>query len=278
MKPFDDITAVVTGAGAGIGKALALEAALRGANVAVTDIQLDAAQAVADEITAMGRQAAAFQVDVSDAAAVTALAAQVAARFGTVNLLFNNAGVYAWGTLEKTKPENLAWLFNVNVFGAAYVFQAFLPLIRQADAAGQFAHVAATGSENSICAPDPANGTHTAYTASKHAVLGMTDALRRDLADTNIGVSIICPGVVSTMLWNSARVRQDRFGGPREAPPANAELTTPTARQAPEVARLALDGVAAGEFMIVTDPAIAPFAEQRRTDIANAFTALKSRL
>jgi len=275
---FRNSVVVVTGAGSGIGKALALEAAGRGARVAAVDIEASAAEAVAHEIAAAGGEAAAFEADVVDRARVMALASEIEGRFGGVNLLFNNAGVYHHGRLERTKPENLEWLFSVNVFGLFHVFQAFLPLLHRAAQAGQLAHVVATGSENSLGIPIAENGIHTAYTASKHAVLGMTDGLRRDLEGSGIGVSLLCPGVVSTQIWNSARARQNRFGGPQQTPVAVSDYKAPYTREADECARLAFAGVAAGDFMIITDPSIRSYTDRRAADVNSALDRLEQRL
>jgi NAD(P)-dependent dehydrogenase (short-subunit alcohol dehydrogenase family) len=275
MKIFSDTTVAVTGAGSGIGRALALEAARRGARVAVADIQLQSAETVADEISAAGGQATAFQVDVADAASFQALADAVEAAFGQVNGLFNNAGVFSFGDLERTKPEDFAWMFNVNVFGTFNGVKSFLPLVRRAAAAGEVAFFVNTGSENSLGLPPL--GAFTAYTATKHAILGLSDGMRRDLADTGITVSLICPGPVKTAIWNSARTRQDRFGGPREAR-ASAAAVLDMGQDPAEVARLTFAGMEAGDFVIVTDPAIQAFADKRAAEVSKAFEQLAERL
>lgn len=268
-------TTLVTGGGSGIGRSFALAAAKRGAEVAVADIEHAAAEAVAQEIIAGGGTASAFQADVVDVAAVDAMVGQVVERFGGLNLLFNNAGVFAYGDLEHTSHANFSWVFNVNVIGAFNVLKAAMPHISAAAENGQFAYVVHTGSENSICVPGM--GPFSAYTASKHAVLGMADCLRRDVEGRNIGVSIVCPGPVRSQLWNAVRTRQPQYGGTRQAPKAASEVSQ-TAQDPDDVANLTFEGMAAGEFMIITDPAIKPFADRRIADVTTGFDILSKRI
>ncbi|HTO42322.1 MAG TPA: SDR family oxidoreductase [Rhizomicrobium sp.] len=272
---LQDTPTLVTGGGSGIGRSFALAAAKRGAHVAVADIEQAAAEAVVQEIAALGGNASAFVVDVVDVGAVDAMVAHVVERFGGLNLLFNNAGVFAYGDLEHTSHANFSWVFNVNVIGAFNVLKAAMPHINKAAEKGQFAHVVHTGSENSICVPGM--GPFSAYTASKHAVLGIADCLRRDVEGRGIGVSIVCPGPVRSQLWNAVRTRQSQFGGMRQAPKASSEVSQ-TAQDPDDVANLTFEGMAAGDFMIITDPAIKPFADRRIADVTAGFDSLSKRI
>lgn len=263
---------VVTGGGSGIGRALAVKAASRGASVAIADIDLARAQSLADEI---GERARAFHVDVTQESSFEALAGAILSAFGKVHVVFNNAGVYAWGPLEKTRMREVDWLIAVNIRGTINGSLAFLPLLRERAAAGELAHIVNIGSENAVSLPT--NGEHTAYTATKHAVLGLTDGLRRDLEGSGIGVSLICPGVVRTNLWNSRRVRPDQFGGAREAPPELAQ-SLDIGRSAEDTVETAFEGLDAGEFLIITDNRIRGFTEPRLHMLAEALDACDRRL
>jgi short-subunit dehydrogenase len=120
-------------------------------------------------------------------------------------------------------------------------------------------------------------GPFTAYTATKHAVLGISDGLRRDLEGTGIGVSIICPGLVQTNLWNAKRARQERFGGAREAP-VEASGAMNDGRTVEATADTVFEGLDAGEFMIVTDPRIRAFTMPRLEEISRALDAADARV
>jgi NAD(P)-dependent dehydrogenase (short-subunit alcohol dehydrogenase family) len=229
---------------------------------------------VAEEIKSAGGLAQAYEVDVTDSASVERLASAATNAFGGVNLVFNNAGVFTFGALERTKPADFRWVFEVNVFGSYNCMMAFLPLLRETAKGGGLAHIVNTGSENSLGVPPM--GPFTAYTATKHAVLGMSDGVRRDLEGSGVGVSILCPGPVNTRLWDSASARQDRFGGPRQAPPAAAEALK-NAQSPADVARITFEGIDGDEFLIVTDPEIRKFAQKRTAEIETALDLIDRR-
>jgi len=270
-----DKIAVISGAASGIGLSLAIKAAGRGARVALVDIDGPGAEQAADSIRASGGQALAYQADTTDFEAMQALADRIEADHGRVNIVFNNAGVMTAGPLTKTRPQDFAWLFDVNVRGFYNAILAFMPALERAAAAADLAHIVNTGSENSVALPS--SYPLTAYTATKHAVLAISDGLRRDLAGSGIGVTIFCPSVVQTALWNSKRTRQEQFGGPRQAP---AEYSTGLARgRTPEATvDTVFEGLDAGEFMIITDPRIRSFTETRLEEIARALDVCDERV
>jgi NAD(P)-dependent dehydrogenase (short-subunit alcohol dehydrogenase family) len=266
---------VVTGAASGIGRALAEEASRRGAKVAVADLDHPRAINVASEIAAGGAVAQGFHVDVTSMGSMQALVADVTERFGGVNVAFNNAGVFTGGTVERTRPEDFDWVFDVNVRGLYHGITAFLPALRRSAQAGDLAHMINTGSENSIGLPTV--GAFSAYTATKHAVLGLTDSLRRDLEGTGIGVSIVCPGMVRTELWNAKRARPERYGGAKIAPAERAESMS-EGRSPQETAQTVFAGLEAGEFMIITDTRIRGFAQARLDETARALDVCDERV
>lgn len=209
-------TAVVTGAASGIGRALAQELAASGSRVMLADIAEDQAQAAAAAISAAGGDAVAIGYDASEPQDADRLVAAAKARFGAISLVVLNAGVGAGGPLYKVRPDNFDWVFAVNVTGVFHGVRAFTPLMLAQGAPGR---IAITGSEHSLGLPER-GGLASPYTASKHAVHGLAAGLRRDLAETPVEVSLICPGLVATDIWNSPRTRPARFGGPRDLDPA----------------------------------------------------------
>lgn len=268
---FTGMRAVVTGGGSGIGRALCEQLAAAGARVAVVDLLVDSAHEVAQ---AIGGGATAHACDVSDREQVLALAAAIQADFGGVDFVFANAGVAISGTLAETDPREFQWLLDVNVGGVFHTAQAFIPMLMESAKAGRPARLVVTGSENSLGLP--ATGASSAYTATKHAVLGMAEALRRDLAPDGVAVSIFCPSVVATRVWDARRVRPERFGGAAEMPAdyaTNAEKAMQAYGMAPaDTVAQVLSGIGRDEFMIITDPRIRPLAEKRASEV---FAALE---
>lgn len=265
--------AVVTGGAAGIGRGLVHEAANRGCRVVVADIELDAAQAVADEVVASGQMAIAVRCDVTNGSSIDELVSSTFEAFGQVNLVCANAGVGAGGTIETTSADDARWIFEVNLIGAFETLRAFAPRLRDAAAAGQRAHILTTGSEHSLGVP-PHVGPMSVYTTTKHALLGLTDSARRDLAPSGVRASILCPSYVGTEGWNARRNRPDRYGGPEQADPAFRERLASIGQRADDVARLAFDGMERGMFVIVTNEVSRTFAVDRCGEISRAFDEL----
>jgi NAD(P)-dependent dehydrogenase (short-subunit alcohol dehydrogenase family) len=276
MSNLNGVVALVTGAANGIGKALCVEIAKRGGKVVVADIERDNAERVAAELRAAGTDALAVLCDVTKAESIEAAKAEVVARFGKLNLLCNNAGVIVGGDLEKTREADMRWMYEVNVFGVIRCTQVFLPLLKEAAARGEFAHVLNTGSENSLGVPIA--GPCSVYTSTKHAVLGVADTLRRDMRDANtgVGVTLVCPAVVNTELWNATRNRPAELGGAKQGNPASAELFR-QANSPESVAIAGLDGCEANEFLVIPHPEVESFTRKRAHELLTAMDACKQR-
>ena len=200
-----DALVLVTGAGQGNGRAIALGVAAAGAKVIVTDVRQDTAQSVADEIRARGGKASAYQLDVTDAAACTALAKQAASEVGPVNVLVNNAGIIIRETIDSPQAaENWRRVMDVNVNGIFNVVHAWLPALRQTR--GNIINVASIASFVGV-------GGTLGYSPSKGAVKLFTQALARDLASDGIRVNAIAPGVIETPMTASTREDPNRLAG-----------------------------------------------------------------
>jgi 2-hydroxycyclohexanecarboxyl-CoA dehydrogenase len=187
--------AVVTGAGSGIGKATALRFALEGAEVVCADIDGDAALATAEECAG---GASSHRCDVSDAAAVHALAEAIEARQGPVDVLVNNAGVGIGGPFLDASVEDWDWLMGVNLNGVAYGCRAFGARMVERGR-GHVVNVASGAAY--MMSRDLA-----AYCASKAAVFALSRCLRADWASSGVGVSAICPGVIDTPIAAHSRM------------------------------------------------------------------------
>jgi NAD(P)-dependent dehydrogenase (short-subunit alcohol dehydrogenase family) len=277
MKLDRDTVAVITGGGSGIGLALGLGLTERGVRVALIDIDGARAEAAAETL---GGGARGYAGDVTDRAALTTLAHRVQEDFGGIDLLFANAGVVIGGTLVDTDPREAQWLYDVNVLGVVSTVQAFHPALASRRPEREDARIVLTGSENSIGLP--AMAASSIYTSTKHAVLALADALRRDLSGSGIGVSVFCPGLTATRLWDSRSARQDRYGGPLSISGVDADRARSfisAAGQDPALtARICLDGIEEDEFLIITDPAIRTMAERRNAEVAAALDRIDQRL
>lgn len=210
MRDFHG-SAVVTGAGSGIGRSIAHSLGARDLGVVIADVELAAAEAVADEIRSAGHRAVAHQVDVRDLEAVEALADRAEAEFGAVSVLANNAGVTlrpfraSWDTSYK----DFRWMMEVNFWGVVHGHMAFVP--RMLRGSGE-RHILNTASTAAI---HPLAG-HSSYSASKGAVDAFSIAVRAELETQGIGVSVLYPGPIKTKITSSARLR----------PAAEAEAST----------------------------------------------------
>jgi short-subunit dehydrogenase len=192
--------AVVTGAGSGIGRALAVRLARKEMSVALADIDPGGLRETAEQLSRMRAAVSTHVVDVADPAQVEALARDVAERYGRVTLLVNNAGVALFGTVQEVSIEEIDWLMRINFFGTVYGVKYFLPVLERQEAA----YIVNLSSIFGILAvPGEA-----AYAASKFAVRGFTEALEQELAGTSIRVLSVLPGRVPTKIGQRARARR----------------------------------------------------------------------
>lgn len=212
MLDLEGRIAVVSGAGNGIGRALALELAQRGADVAVLDIDAAAATKVGNEVAALGRQSVGIACDVSLASDGYRAVEAVGAKLGSPTIIWANAGVGAMGGLLAMAQSDCDWIYEVNVKGTLNVLRAFASnLVARGDGG-------AIGITASISGLTPLASYAAGYGATKHAVVGIGEALRAELDGSNIGVTILCPGLINTRIWDAARARPQRFGGELRLP------------------------------------------------------------
>lgn len=251
MQNLKGKTAVVVGGGQGIGRGIALAFAREGMNVAVLDIEESAAKSVAQEIQDLGTRGFGCRADVTNVDYLNAAAREVTAALGPVHVLSNNAGVVVpQGPITEKKAADWEWVFSVNLFGIVNCVQTFLPAIR---AHGKGGHIVNTSSAAGLIAiHDLEVGI---YTASKYACNGYSEILRGELAEENIGVSVLCPGLIATDLsQTSARNRPARFGGPQPEPPAMTEELVAQAMEPEDVGPIVVRGIQANRLTILTHP------------------------
>ena len=200
MKDFNGRVAAITGAGSGIGRALAVELARRGAHLALSDIDEVGLAETVSRCEGSGVKVTSQRVDVADRAAVYAWADQVVGDHGAVNLVVNNAGVALAATIESMSYDDLEWLLGINFWGVVHGTKAFLPHL---EAAGEGHIVNLSSVFGLISIP-----SQSAYNAAKFAVRGFTDALRMELDTKGAGVSCttVHPGGIKTNIARNARM------------------------------------------------------------------------
>ena len=245
MKTFRGRVAAVTGAGSGIGRALARELAARGAHLALCDIDGDTLAETVKLCEGSAVKITSEHVDVADRDAVYAWADQVVADHGRVNLIVNNAGVALAASIEAMSYEDLEWLMSINFWGVVYGTKAFLPHLK---AVGEGHVVNLSSVFGLVSVPGQAG-----YNAAKFAVRGFTDALRIELEMNPCGVSCttVHPGGVKTNIARNARVDPSATAGGRSV----ADEFDKMARTTPEsAARQILAGVIRNRRRVLVGP------------------------
>jgi NAD(P)-dependent dehydrogenase (short-subunit alcohol dehydrogenase family) len=200
LMTLRDRTAVITGAGSGIGRAIAISLAQRGCHLALADIDAGSLTETVSVLPANGVRITQHHLDVADRATVAAFPAIVMAQHSGVDVLVNNAGVALSGTFDLMSEDDFDWLFNINFHGVVRMTRAFLPLLRDSTEA----RLVNISSIFGIVAP----AEQVAYAASKFAVRGFSEALRHELEGSTVGVTVVHPGGVRTNIAEHARAPQ----------------------------------------------------------------------
>ncbi|MBC7986561.1 MAG: SDR family NAD(P)-dependent oxidoreductase [Sphingomonadaceae bacterium] len=213
MKDLAGRTAFVTGGANGIGLGLARALLAEGCKVAIADIRqdsIDEALKVLDNQQAIG-----IRLDVASRDAFAAAADEAEDRLGPVSLLFNNAGINLFQTIDESSYDDWDWVLGVNLHGVINGIQTFVPRMKER---GEGGHIVNTASMAAfLCGPLPG-----IYNTTKFAVRGMSESLRYSLAPQGIGVSLLCPGLVKSYIYASDDIRPEALKG--EMKPVNTEF------------------------------------------------------
>jgi len=241
MSELEQRVAVITGAATGIGRALAARLAEEGVRLCLADINRGQLDAVAHALRSQGCVVSAHTVDVADRRQVESLCRKTVEHFGRVDMLINNAGVALIGDVEEVSLADIEWVMGINFWGMVYGVKYFLPVLKQQEKA----YIVNMSSVFGMIAPPG----EAAYAASKFAVRGFTEALRHELAGTNVQVSSVHPGGIRTGIAKASRVGSGVDPQKREEEAAKFELL---ARTTPErAADCIVRGMLRGETRIL---------------------------
>jgi len=277
MQSFAEKTAVITGAGSGLGREFALLGAKLGMRLVLADVQQDALKQTEASAMALGADVLSQVCDVRNGDQVESLAQRAVQRFGSIHLVFNNAGVGAGGLIWESTQHDWEWVLGVNVWGVVHGVRVFTPIMlasEKADPTFQ-GHIVNTATMAGLLTP-PAMGV---YNVSKHAVVALTETLYHDLSliESGLGVSVLCPYFVPTGISQSENVR------PSDTKPAEPATRSQQLSQAmlekavtagkvsaAEVAQMTFDAIRARQFYIYSHPQALGNVDRRMQDILHA--------
>ena len=269
IQDFQGKTAVLTGAGSGFGLECARIGAQLGMNLVLVDVQQDALDRAAAEMTAAGAQVLARRVDVSNAAQMETLATEVQQRFGAPHFVFNNAGVGSGGLIWENSVKDWEWVLGVNLWGVIHGVRLFTPMMlaaAKADPAYQ-GHIVNTASMAGLLTP-PNMGI---YNVSKHAVVSLTETLYQDLklVSDQVSASVLCPYFVPTGISQSHRNKPAELADEKATQSqligqAMSDKAVGSGKvTAAQVAQMVFDAIAADRFYIYSHPKALGNAQSR---------------
>jgi NAD(P)-dependent dehydrogenase (short-subunit alcohol dehydrogenase family) len=276
MDSWHGRVAVITGAASGFGLETSRIAASRGMKVVMADVQADALDAAAREISGLGADVLPFRTDVSKSAEVDALASATFERFGTPHFVFNNAGVGAGGLVWENSLRDWEWVLGVNLMGVVHGVRAFTPAMLEAERRDPAyrGHVVNTASMAGLLNP-PNMG---AYNVTKHAVVSLSETLYQDLAlvSERVHAHVLCPFFVPTGIHRSERNRPAGMAGEK---PTRSQMigqamsekaVTSGKVSAAQVAQFVFDAMEANRFYVYSHPKALASVQTRLEDIMQA--------
>ena len=262
--------AFITGGAAGLGLSMARAFGKDGMKVMLADIDEKALEAAKADLEARQVPVSTVVCDVTDRNSLKSAALKTIADFGKVHVVCNNAGVAVGGAYDTVRDRDWDWIIDVNLKGVYYGVETFMPLIRSHGEGGHFVN---TASMAGIISPPNLEP----YCATKYAVVAMSEGWAMQFAPLGIGVSVLCPGFVKTLIHESWRNKQSKYGGAVETDAGVGATRREAAANVlggidPDVvgARVS-EAVKAGEVYIFTHPEMRPFVEMRFQAIMQAF-------
>ena len=271
MRDVAGKVAFITGGASGMGLAMARSFSRAGMKVVIADIEQAALDKVGEEFAASNAEYLTLKVDVTDREAMENAAQATIDRFEKVHVVCNNAGVAVGGSVAEMSYNDWDWVTRVNIDGVVNGIQTFLPRIT---AHGEGGHVVNTASmAGHIAIPGL-----SVYTATKFAVVGLSETMRADLTAHNVGVSVLCPGLVNTNIFNSERNRPDSLpgesglegmGGDDNELALDAAMAT--ALDPALVGDMVLHAIQEDEFYIFTHPEFSAMSEVRTQEMSDSY-------
>lgn len=269
MKDLRGKTVFITGGAAGIGLAMAEAFGREGMNVMIADIEPNTLAKAVETLRSKQVKAEGVVADVASRTAMREAALKTIEKFGKVHVVCNNAGVATGGPIGEVPERDWDWILDVNIKGVVYGMEVFAPLIESHGEGGHFVNTASM-------AGHVASGALEPYNATKFAVVGMSEGWAQQLAAKNIGVSILCPGFVTTQIALSRRNRQGAYGGEKvqdglEKSPVTAAIVQEAGIPPSAVAGRVVEAVKDNDLYVFTHTEFRPFMQMRFQNLMAAF-------
>jgi len=280
MSQFSGKTAVISGGAEGIGFSIAQAVGKQGMNVVLGDIDTKQLKIAKTKLEAQGIEVLTVQMDVSKQEHWKAATEQAIERFGKVHMLVNNAGVGGTpGPIEQTDNKDWRWVLDVNLMGVIYGAEAMVPLMKKHGEGGWVINVASMAGMAGVPFAGP-------YTATKVAVVGMSESWYAELKPHNIQVSVLCPAFVKTRINHSYRNKHSEYQSEKQAETLQSAETSAIAEHmqkvvdaglSPEiVGERVVEAISAGELYIFTHPNYRKSIQARFKAIDDAFARSES--
>jgi len=272
VKDFKDKVAVITGAASGIGRAIAERCGQEGMKVVIADVEKGALRQTAKEMKAAGIEVMPVLTDVSKYGDVEKLAKKTCDAYGSVHLLFNNAGVTTGTVIWESTLADWKWLLGVNLWGVIHGIRVFVPIMLKQDTECRIVNTASMAALISY----PGRGI---YTVTKHAVLALSEKLYHELSwqGVKIKISVILPGNVKTGIWDADRNRptalqndprdEKKLSSGYQAMNEMGRLALESGIPPGQVADRVFDAIRKDKFYIITHPELKPLLQLRADDI-----------
>lgn len=271
MSQFSGKTAVISGGAQGIGLSIAKALGAQNMNIVLADIDQENLQKAASELQAAGVSVLTVVLDVADEAQWQAVGQQTLERFGKVHMVVNNAGVGGdSGSIESQNKKGWQWVLDVNLMGVVYGAKAIVPLIKQHGEGGWVINVASMAGMTGV----PYSG---AYTATKAAVVALSESWAGELERKGIKVSVLCPAFVQTRIYDSERNRPEQYQTDdwdvtsESSFSKRAKNMVENGIEASIIGKRVVEALNAGELYIFTHPNYRPVVQRQAAVIDKAF-------